>query len=163
MTRRSVARRSLPVALASLLAIALAGPGLAAKPTREVLEPAEPFVVSGVCDFDVLFEDVKVGYAIMTWDRPDGSTAIIAAGQWQIRLTNLDSGATMDVVISGPEFVNFDEESFSDVGTGRWLLFDEGAGMWLASGRFDLTAGDITDIRGTIKGHSIDICAALAA
>ena len=155
--------RAVAVIVASLLVLSVASTALAGKPSREVLDPSEPFVVSGACDFDVLVEDLKVGYAIMIWDRPDGSTAIIAAGQWQTRLTNVETGESITTVISGPEFVTIAGEDVSDVGTGRWILLNPGEGMFLVSGHMSLAFETITEVRGTLRGHSVDVCAVLAA
>jgi hypothetical protein len=163
MTKAGESRRRVAASLGLvtvLLALA-ATPVFAGKPDREYLEP-ETFVVDGACDFPVEIADINLRFKETLWERPDGTLVIIGTGQWLSRLTNLDSGASIKVSISGPGLTRIGDDSFSDVGTGAWLQwgFEEG-GMVLTHGRFEWVGDSIEDAVATLHGQSQDICARL--
>lgn len=162
MTGDSWRRVAASLGLVAVLLALAAAPVLGAKPDRDYLEP-ETFTVEGACEFPVEIADIKVRFKETLWERPDGTLVLIGNGQWLSRLTNLESGASITISISGPDFVRIGEDGFSDVGTGAWLQWGfEDGGMVLTHGRFEWVGDSIEDAVATLHGHSQDICARLS-
>jgi hypothetical protein len=138
--------------LAALAALVATLPVAATPPDRFVLTPQE-FVIRGACDFNVLYEDLKVRWTSKSWQR-DGSTVIVANGQQRVRLTNQETGSSLVLNYNGP--AHFRGGTFS--ATGHWLHWSqEGDGLWLTTGRllnFDLSS---------LRGRRVDLCAKLSA
>lgn len=95
--------------------------------------------------------------------------ATFVTGALRVEVTNLDSGETIELNIPGPGF--FSPDGSTLIGTGPWLLFGEAgfigpgspAGVLFVSGRFVLTFDGQGHVTGySARGHSEDICAALA-
>jgi hypothetical protein len=156
-----LSRLTVSIGLVTTLSALAVTPVLGAKPDREYLEP-ETFIIEDACEFPVELADTKVRFKETLWERPDGTFVLIGNGQWLTRLTNLDSGASIVVSISGPEFVRIRDEEFSDVGTGAWLQwgFADG-GLFLTHGRFEWVGETIEDAVATLHGHSQDMCVRL--
>jgi hypothetical protein len=90
---------------------------------------------------------------------------IFVNGKLFVRITNLDTGESLDVNVSGPAHITLVSER--SAGRGIFLLFPQdvgGPGLILTTGRVDVVRGEdgfITNL--TVKGTSVDVCAALAA
>ena len=143
------------VALAALVAASVA---LAAPPERAPLF-AEDFVAEDVCAFPVLIE-VTANKEYITFFS-DGR--IHVNGKLFVRVTNLDTGSSLDLNVSGPVTVT-DTETLR--GRGLLILFPQdagGPGLLLTTGRVVLIRGEdgfIAD--ATFTGRKVDLCAALA-
>lgn len=155
-----------------LLATAVLGVALAVAPLASADRPIRVQVPAAdamgqFCeDFSVLIHPTRNNeYATIF-----SSGAVLVTGALRVEVTNLDSGETIELNIPGPGF--FSPDGTRLIGTGPWLLFgEEGflgpgspAGVLFISGHFVLTfdsQGNVTSF--TSQGHSVDICAALAA
>lgn len=145
-------RVGLPALVALLTALVVALPVAAAPPDRNVLAP-QTFLIAGACDFDVLYEDLKVRYTAKFWSR-GGSLVVISTGQHRVRLTNQETGRWLIVNYNGP--FRFRDGRFS--GTGHWVQWDlDSEGLWLTTGR--LTT--LTDL-SSLRGRRVDLCAKLS-
>jgi hypothetical protein len=90
---------------------------------------------------------------------------ILVTGKLFVRLTNLDDPSnSLNLNISGPAHIS--ELSERNAGRGLFLLFPQdvgGPGLVLTTGRVDVVRGEdgfVTNL--SVKGNSVDICAALA-
>jgi hypothetical protein len=157
-------------ALAALVFLVLgvvAAAASAAPPTRE---PAPPppgthVPITGVCPFDVDLLFLTNKERITTFS----SGSQIVTGQLSARVTNVESGKSIDLQISGPVFTGVD----SNVVTlnGRSLLYflpgDLGAGkpgvLLLTSGPVVVTLGATSITIDSRSAAVTDLCAALAS
>jgi hypothetical protein len=153
-------RRILFLAAAALLAVCAAGAALAAQPIREPLV-IEDEDFNNLCPFPVRLEITANKEYVKFFS--DGR--ILVNGKLFARITNLNTGESLDVNISGPAHITLVSERAA--GRGIWLLFPEdvgGPGLILTTGRVDVVRGEdgfITNL--TVRGTSVDVCAALAA
>lgn len=155
-------RLALSIGMVTTLSALLATPVFGVKPDREYLEP-ETFVVEGACEFPVEIADLKVRFKETIWERPDGTVVLIGNGQWLTRLTNLETGTSITVSISGPELIAFGDEGVSDIGTGAWLQWGfEDGGMYLTHGRFEWVGDSIEEVVATLHGQSVNLCPRLS-
>lgn len=156
MPRKSL----LAAAVAVLISLALAPSAAADKPT---FAPA-PFGVSTgqYCeDFPVrVAETTNRGTAKIF---SDGS--VIITGTLNVAVTNLETGKTISLNISGPAMFSSDGSTL--VGVGKWLFFGEagflgrpGPTLETFDGRFTIDLGTVTFVRRT--GTVGELCAALA-
>jgi hypothetical protein len=154
-------RRGLTAALATtFLAVVMVGAATAAKPTRVPLV-IEDEVLTGFCPFPVLLEITANKEFVTFFD--DGR--ILVTGKLFVRLTNVDEPSNvLDLNISGPAHITpLTERS---AGRGLFVLFPEdvgGPGLVLTTGRVDIVRGEdgfFTDF--TVRGTTVDVCAALA-
>jgi hypothetical protein len=137
------------------VAAALLVPGVAAadKPIREGL-PAEDFTIQGSCAFDVDLQVLANKEFITTF----------SDGRQLIRLTNVDTGKSIDLNISGPVFITpHADGSVTFELSGRSLVF--------LPGLLELTSGPAVleiDPAGNVVGYAktsaaaVDLCAVLA-
>jgi hypothetical protein len=153
-------RRALVAVAVVLAAVVAASSATTARPDREPIL-FEDEVLAGLCPFPVLVEFIAVKEYITFFS--DGR--IHVTGKLFVRLTNLDEPEnTMELNISGPAIISPLEER--GAGRGLFLLFPEdvgGPGIVLTTGKVVVVRGEdgfITDL--TIKGTTVDICAALA-
>lgn len=139
-------------------------------PLREPL-PAEDFVISGSCDFDVFLHVVENKEFITTYFDDDGNPIRqIVTGRFVVELTNVETGESILYDISGPVFFTFSEDgSFDAVLGGRGLaIFFPGEVEDLPL--LFVNSGQVTfhfDPEGIIVGveqvgEVEDVCAALA-
>jgi hypothetical protein len=151
----------------ALLALALAAPLTAGRPTREVF-PAIPDFVSNDCDFPVLFHSTGPTI-ITTFSDMDGNIVRqiqVFPGNRQA-LTNLETGKTRSYVTNGPLFFDINPDgsgSLTIAGPSLGLQVTGEPGMFWTAGRFVLTFdadGNTTSI--DFQGRVIDVCAELAA
>ena len=142
------------------------------QPIRQPL-PLDPFTISGVCDFDVAVDILANKEVATTFTDQEGNlTQQLVTGVFKFRLTNLSTGESLDLNISGPGRTVFAPDgSFTIFGEGRWLWpVPEGissnvpAGLFLIVGHhvveFD-AAGNITEFTAE-GGQVVAVCAALA-
>jgi hypothetical protein len=155
--RRRVTAAGASVVLAALMA----APALATGPIRIEGELSESYMPPG-CDFPLLVENPKGTQDVLVWEYPDGSVVIRIVGPWFVRLTNLDSGESMNVSLAGPAHIEIDDE-FTFLTTGRWLFHPAGGedGVWIVSGLADTSDGAAAGL-DNLRGHAIDVCAALS-
>jgi hypothetical protein len=150
-------RQTLAITAAFALVLALAGPAAAAKPER-VAVPAEDFVISGFCHFDVLVETLhSKTFNTTFFDRDGNVTRDLGTGRLVVRMTNVDTGRSIELNISGPgRFV--DGPAGLTVDThGNWMLFIDGQLFTLSGhGEFFVTATSETIV--SRHGHITDLC-----
>jgi hypothetical protein len=143
---------------AVLIMVLAAGAASAAQPIREPLFYEDQVLT--LCSFPVLVEfTANKEYVTVFEDR------ILVTGKLFVRLTNLDDPTnSLDLNISGPTYISELGERYA--GRGLFLLFPEdvgGPGLILTTGRVDVVRGEdgfVTNF--SVKGNSVDICAALA-
>ena len=142
----------------------LAVPTAAAdKPVKEPL-PASDLTGQFCEDFQVHVRVTMNKEVIHVFS--DGVSMI--TGAFKVEATNISSGKTLALNISGPGKISPDGSTLS--AHGRWLLFGEAGqlpgadpGMLLVSGRTQLTVGPSGIVAMSTTGHVEDVCAALAA
>jgi hypothetical protein len=131
-----------------------------AQPIREplVIEDAD---FDNLCKFPVRIEITANKEYVKFFS--DGR--LLVNGKLFVRITNLDTGKSMDVNISGP--ANVTPTSERNMGRGILLLFPEdagGPGLFLNTGRLAVIRGEDGFITNyTVRGTSVDVCAALTA
>ena len=131
-----------------------------AQPIREplVIEDAD---FDNLCKFPVRIEITANKEYVKFFS--DGR--LLVNGKLFVRITNLNTGKSMDVNISGPANVTLTSER--NMGRGLLLLFPEdaaGPGVFLNTGRLDVIRGEDGFITNyTVRGTSVDVCAALTA
>ena len=155
-----------------LVATALVGVAFAAVPLASADRPIRVEVPAAdatgqFCeDFPVLVHPTRNNEFATIFS----SGAVLVTGALRVEVTNLDTGETIELNIPGPGF--FTPDGSTLIGTGPWLLFGEAgflgegspAGVTFLSGRFVLTFDQQGNVTGfSARGHSEDICAALAA
>jgi hypothetical protein len=139
-----------------LMTVLLAGAATAAQPIREPLLIEDDVLT--LCSFPVLLEVIANKEYVTFFE--DGR--LLVTGKLFVRLTNGDNSLTLN--ISGPAHISDLGERYA--GRGLFLLFPEdvgGPGLILTTGRVDVVRGEdgfITNF--SVKGNSVDICAALA-
>jgi hypothetical protein len=154
----TMGKRTLAALGAALTTVLGVGAATAAQPIREPVI-YEDFVAENVCDFPVLIEIVaNKQYVTVFPDR------LVFTGKLFARLTNTVTGESLDLNISGPGFVSTAGESLR--GRGLLILFEEdagGPGLRLVSGKVDIIRAEDGFIANlSVRGHSVDVCAALA-
>jgi hypothetical protein len=144
---------------AALVALVVATAAFAEKPVREPLL-IEGFDLPSVCAFPVSIE-VTANNEFVTFFA-DGRLHV--TGKLFVRVTNADSGESLDLNISGPALISPDSERTH--GRGLLILFPEdvtGPGLLLTTGRVDIIRGEDGFIdEFDVRGSSVDVCAALA-
>jgi hypothetical protein len=156
----SLRRCALGFVAGVVLAAIGASASLADQPIREplVIEDAD---FKNLCAFPVRLEISANEEYVKFFS--DGR--ILVNGKLFVRATNLDTGESLDLNVSGPAQITLVSER--STGRGIYLLFPEdagGPGLILTTGRVDVVRGEdgfITNL--TVKGTSVDVCAALAA
>ncbi len=121
------------IVLGTLLATVLVPSAASAgKPLKEFV-PADPVTVEGVCDFPLLLDPIiNQEYIKSFFDEEGNLERQIVTGRFVYEVTNLDSGDSMTVNISGPGFFTYTEDTLTVRVTGRGLV-------WFLPG--DLTSG----------------------
>jgi hypothetical protein len=153
-------RWALGLAAGVILAVFGASASLGAQSIREPLV-IEDEDFNNLCAFPVRLEITANKEYVKLFS--DGR--IFVNGKLFVRITNLDTGESLDVNVSGPAHITLVSER--SAGRGIFLLFPQdvgGPGLILTTGRVDVVRGEdgfITNL--TVKGTSVDVCAALAA
>jgi hypothetical protein len=133
---------------------------IAAQPIREPLV-IEDEQFNNLCPFPVFLEITANKEYVKVFS--DGR--FFVNGKLFVRITNLDTGESLDANISGPAHITLLSER--SAGRGLFLLFPEdsgGPGLILTTGRVDIVRGEDGFITGLgVKGTTFDVCAALAA
>jgi hypothetical protein len=142
-----------------LMTVLLAGAATAAQPIREPLLIEDDVLT--LCSFPVLLEVIANKEYVTFFE--DGR--LLVTGKLFVRLTNLDDPSnSLTLNISGPAHISELSERYA--GRGLFLLFPEdvgGPGLVLTTGRVDVVRaedGFVTNF--SVKGNTVDICAALA-
>jgi len=139
-----------------LMTVLLAGAATAAQPIREPLLIEDDVLT--LCSFPVLLEVIANKEYVTFFE--DGR--LLVTGKLFVRLTHGDNSLTLN--ISGPAHISDLGERYA--GRGLFLLFPEdvgGPGLVLTTGRVDVVRaedGFVTNF--SVKGNTVDICAALA-
>ena len=147
------------VCAAAFLAVFAGSAAHGAQPIREplVIEDAD---FNNLCKFPVRIEITANKEYVKFFS--DGR--LLVNGKLFVRITNLDSGESIDVNISGP--ANVTPTTERNMGRGILLLFPEdagGPGLFLNTGRLDIIRGEDGFITNyTVRGTSVDVCAALS-
>jgi len=158
------------VLLGHILASLLAQPALADRPSRDPAPPPPGTVISltsGECPFPVDLLVLTNNEYTLTLV----SGAQIVTGQLSVRATNVTTGSSVDVNVSGPVFTRVDGTTV--VLSGSSLLFLEAGAtgpdspgvLWLTRGPvlIDLS-GELLTFSLTAADASVtDLCAVLAA
>jgi hypothetical protein len=152
--------------LSLVLLLAAASKAFASAPTIE-REPIEGTFVTNVCGFPVRV-DTK-GYVVhISWVDASGNVrGIDPAPQAKWVLTNLQTGESITVNISGPDQFTFNSDgSFHFVGTGTWGWVrhpDTGVpGLFLTEGRWVAQLDSTGNFSFSRVGNVVDLCAELA-
>jgi hypothetical protein len=156
-------RTSLTAAVVVALAVSLAAatPAAADKPIKEPA-PFGEFTGQFCEDFPVRVRDTTNRGILKVFS----SGATLITGTLKVEVTNLETGKSIALNVSGPARSSVDGSTL--VGTGRWIFFGEpgffGPGspamLEASSGRFEI---DLTD--GSFlsrNGHRVDLCPLLA-
>ena len=147
------------VCAAAFLAVFAGSAAHGAQPIREplVIEDAD---FNNLCQFPVRIEITANKEYVKFFS--DGR--LLVNGKLFVRITNLDSGESIDVNISGP--ANVTPTTERNMGRGILLLFPEdagGPGLFLNTGRLEIIRGEDGFITNyTVRGTSVDVCAALS-
>jgi hypothetical protein len=155
----ALGRRTVTFVAVALLTVLATGAAGAAQPIREPLV-IEDEDFNNLCAFPVRLEITANKEYVKFFS--DGR--ILVNGKLFVRITNLDSGESLDANVSGPAHITLVSER--GAGRGIFLLFPEdvgGPGIILGTGRVDIVRGEdgfITELE--IKGTTFDVCAALA-
>jgi hypothetical protein len=145
------------LATAAVLAAGGVATGASAnQPAREPqpLPPGTTFDLDGICSFHAQILILTSKAYTLTF----GNGSQISTGQLFVRVTNLDSGKSLDLNISGPGFGAVDSNVFTL--SGRSLVFffpgDRGPG---SPGLLVLTSGPVV-LTGTETGVTVDMTSA---
>jgi hypothetical protein len=142
----------------------------AAQPTHVQLQPVS-FVLTGACEFSVDLTDLRLHARLMDFvDKTGEFKRAIAAGDEVVKVTNLQTGKSIVLNISGQYvltpnsdgsltltahgrflFVTVEPEPFVESTRGRAVLNATVSGEMLAL------------VMETLNGQSVDICQALSA
>jgi hypothetical protein len=127
------------------LMLAVVASVAAVAPTREGVPFDEPIILSGVCPFDVQIAPLTSGEVITTFfDRGGNVVMQLTTGPLKVRATNLATGESRTLNISGPGRALIDEDRGTFTQAGPWLTVvlpgafqeePELAGLFLAKGR----------------------------
>jgi hypothetical protein len=155
-------RTSLITAVVAIVGLALAlAPSAAADKPVTAPAPFGTFTGQYCADFPVRVSETTNRGTIRIFS--DGSA--IVTGTLKVDVTNLETGETISLNISGPSFFSSDGSTL--VGTGKWLFFGEagflgrpGPTLETSDGRFvlDLATETFASRTGKIRG----LCAQLA-
>jgi hypothetical protein len=158
-----VIKRAILCGAVALAAAALLAPGAGAdRPIREPL--GDQNATGRFCPgFDV--EIVTTANKEVAQIFSSGVTLV--TGVLKVEVTNVSTGETLTLNISGPGKFSADGSTISARGT--WLLFGEAGqlpgpdpGMLLVSGHTTLNLGPAGIASMSVRGTIVDICAALA-
>ena len=131
------------------------------KPIRK--DVSAPFVmtVENVCSFPVEITSLANNEVLTIYS--DGRRTV--TGRLTVRLTNVNTGKSIDVNVSGPVTFTPTDDGFTAVFRGRSLIFPNGTNLFfISSGRTIMTVNqDMTFFTLlSVTGSTFDVCAALA-
>jgi hypothetical protein len=164
-------RSAAGLVLGMLLGATIATPVLAVQPGRTWIGE-ETILYDGYCSFPVLLEDSHASVKELAFP-PDatGAQRLIYAGVFQSTLTNLDTGATTEVVIGSRVTYRFlaDGTGRADA-SGRVLYYytaeeagvsELGQGLFLGAGRGFEEYDENGLTRAGFTGRATDLCEVL--
>jgi hypothetical protein len=156
-------RMLLRTLLAALGAVLLVPAAAADPPSREPV-PSGDFTAQFCKDFQVLVHTTQNKEILKTFSSGVG----LITGVLKVEVTNVETGTTLALNISGPG--KFSADGSTADARGTWLLFGEAGqlpgpdpGMILVTGHTTLTFGPNGIVDIATRGTTQDICAALAA
>ena len=157
-----IKRMVLRTLLAALTAVLLVPTAAAEPPSREPA-PFPGFTGQFCTDFQVRIEATQNREVATVFS----SGAVLVTGVLKVEVTNLSTGKTLALNISGPG--TFNADGVTAFGRGTWLLFGEAGqlpgpdpGMLLATGAISLVSGPAGLTSVTVKGTVQDVCGMLA-
>ena len=132
-------------------------------------EPLDLMMV-GVCSFDVHYSEVRVhGNDLVFFDPQGDLTKEIVAGNFVTTVTNVETGASLTLNISGQFFITPNSDgSLANDAHGRNLFFTTAPEPFLLfhRGHTDLTLTFTEEsfelVIHELRGQGVDLCAALA-
>jgi len=160
-------RKILVLPFVVLAAIVLVPAAFAGQPTIQRI-PFEDHSVSESCGFPVQLDATGTALDISYTDELGNFHDFQAGPQVKQTMTNLVTGKTIVVNISGPGHYTFGSDgSFTLVGTGNWSWgrvnpANLAPGMYLTKGRYVLSISASGVRTFTSTGTTIDLCAQLA-
>jgi hypothetical protein len=164
---RGRSRIALAAVVAALSLAAVAPAAIAGKPTIQ-RTPFEQHFVSEACGFPVQVDASGTALDISYTDELGNVHLFEAGPQVKSTMTNLVTGKTIVVNISGPGQYTFGADgSFTLVGTGLWSWTRVNPatlepGIFLTQGSFVLSISASGVRTFTSTGTTIDLCAQLA-
>lgn len=158
-------RRTFALLGAVTMVAFFAGPAAATRPDHiKVTDPVTFVLPADVfCpgfDVEVAYEQ---NYPLIIFGGPIGwGFSAITGGFLGASVTNLTSGETLDLNISGPGFYN--DSGIPIVGTGPWLIFLPGdpGSIEFVVGHIEFVETEFGVDIGTVRGTRQDLCEALA-
>ena len=161
-------RKLLAIAIGALFAALIVPAAFAAQPTIQRI-PVEAHFVDGSCGFPVQIDATGTAVDISYTDALGTFHDFQAAPQVKQTMTNLVTGKTMVVNVSGPGDGTFNADgSFTIVGRGLWGWAPGGFfnplpyGLFLTKGRFVYSVSASGVATFTSTGTRVDLCAQLA-
>ena len=170
--------RCFTLTAATVLMLAVVAPVAAVQPEREEVLLPEGSVIPlpGVCPFDVEILVLTSGQTLTTFFIQGRDEIMqLTTGPLKVRVTNLDTGESLDLNIPGPGRALIDEDRGTFTQEGPWLTvvlpgaFPEDpdfAGLFLTKGpvvyEFDPNTGEFLGFI-SCKGKVEDLCEALAS
>jgi hypothetical protein len=153
--------------LLTLPALLLAAPSAQAAPPTHQKEVIDDTSVDQSCGFPIQIHNT--GFIItIQWVTPDGTIrTFVAAPQAKATLTNLSTGKTITVNLSGPAHITDNPDgSLTFVGTGLWGWGHnpntEEPGQFLTAGRFVFSIDAAGNESFQRTGQLTDLCQELA-
>ena len=138
-------------------------------PTRLPLPIPDDGVRADLCSFPVEFHYLQWGRKAKIHEHADGTVVTVETGVAKVRLTNLESGESLDLNISGPGKLEVKPDgSFVFTGNGPWLFSDVPPQLglppfFLTKGHFEVRAdADGNFVSFERVGRLVDLCAELA-
>jgi len=166
-SKQEVVMHVKPVVLAVAVVVALCAAATAsADPvTRTRVPPPDDLTVTG-CGFDVLVQSVEWNIVSTTFNNDASPVVEIQSGSAKTQLTNLETGETITVNISGPLVVKVLGDGSSIIAEeGPWLHFLVPGlpAIFLTEGRVTITIDTAGNVTVANSGRIVDLCAELAA
>jgi len=130
-------RTTMPLAIGALLALTLAGPALAAGPTREIFDIGTPEIevqiadhLSATCGFDISV-DAEATVAVKVFSNNDGTfRREIDTTQLKWTLTNAATGVSLRIHGVGPDITWINHDGVTMFASmGRAYLAHDGSGF----------------------------------
>ena len=161
----------------SLTAVALgivgAGPSVANNDPHRVFLPGAPLdLPAGFCSFPTHYDVVANNEYGKFTTLADGTVRLHETGTLKVRVTNVDTDASVLLNASGPGTVTFHPDGTTTVvGNGHWLITNLAAdaspfglpGVMLTSGVLNETLSPTgTPTALSVTGHVTDVCAELS-
>jgi hypothetical protein len=154
-------RKTLITAVVAVLAALALAPSAAAE--KPIIEPAPFGTFTGQYCEDFMVRVSETTNRGMAKIFSDGS--VIITGTLKVDVTNVETGKTISLNISGPAMFSSDGSTL--VGVGGWLFFGEagflgrdGPTLETSSGRFVIDLSDVTFVSRT--GSVQELCSLLA-